>query len=134
MSQLQGGVLQKFRWLVRVIRESSHPLQLVLGWGIWALFFVALYGGLSVACAVQPPPTEAGAITVLNLSLFLLTLTVTAGLSLAGWACWRSSMSSPARQEGSAGFISRIAASLYLMAAFAAMAVGLPVVLLPACV
>jgi hypothetical protein len=33
----------------------THPLQLVPGLIIWALWFIAIYGGLSVACALAPP-------------------------------------------------------------------------------
>ncbi len=40
----------------------THPIHLAVGLTLWSVWFVAVYSGLSVACAVTPPPPEAGAL------------------------------------------------------------------------
>uniref|UniRef100_UPI0017EDA1FE hypothetical protein n=1 Tax=Methylibium sp. TaxID=2067992 RepID=UPI0017EDA1FE len=69
---------------------ASHPLQLVLGLTLWAVWFCVAYGGLSVACAVAPPPPERGAWTWVNGSLLLLTLATVLLLAWAAWRCTRA--------------------------------------------
>ncbi len=67
-----------------------HPLQLTLGLIVWSVWFVALYGGLSVACAVAPPAATLGALTWINGLLLLLTLATTALLAYWAHGCWRA--------------------------------------------
>lgn len=114
------------------MNSPFHPLQLGLGLTLWCVWFVVLYGGLSVACAVAPPAVEAGALTGLNLALLLLTLaTIGALLWLAFW-CWRAGQTVP--EPDSRRLIARVSAGCHLIAAGATLAVGLPVVALPPCV
>jgi len=110
-----------------------HPVQLVLGLIVWSLWFVALYGGLSVACAFTPVAGATDPLNWLNGLLLLITLLVTA--LLLHWArrCWQAC---PPRGEGDqpVRFQTRVAAAVHLFSAGAALAVGLPVVALPPCV
>jgi hypothetical protein len=115
-----------------VILSPGHPLQLVLGFAVWGVSFVALYGGLSVACAVAPPDPAQGALTWINGSLLLLVLPTTTVLGYASLSCWRarSALASDPRRR----FIATVSAALHLFAAGGVLAVGLPTVGLPPCI
>lgn len=110
--------------------KPGHPVHLLLGLTIWSLWFVALYGGLSVTCAVAPPSPGQGALTALNLSLGLLTLvTLGALLRLA-----RFSLAAVRREPSRAArFIAAVSGGLHLFAASGVAFVGLPLVVLPPC-
>lgn len=105
----------------------SHPAQLLLGLTLWSLWFVALYGGLSVACALAPP--RPGALTIINGGLALLTL---ATLGLLGWLAWRGLRAGRVSVGGSR-FIALTGAGLHLFSAAGVAFVGLPIVALPPC-
>lgn len=107
----------------------THPLQLVGGLTIWSLWFVLMYAGLSVSCASAPPPVVADAFTWINGLLLVMTLVTLAILLAAAWRCWRVS-----GQTGNPLFVARVAAALYLVAAVATVAVGMPIWVLPPCV
>lgn len=110
--------------------RPGHPLQLALGLSVWSLWFVAAYGGLSVACALAPPAAEQGAVTWLNALLGALTLITAAWLLRQAWRLWRLP-----RPETTAGrFVIRAGAGLDLLAALATLFVGLPIAGLPPCV
>ena len=82
------------------------PWQLAAGYTLWALWFVAAYGGLSVACAVAPPAAGRGPFTALNLALIVLTLGTVALLLGAAWRCWRAAsvlLPLPLREGGGEG-------------------------------
>lgn len=108
-----------------------HPLHLVLGFVLWSIWFVAMYAGLSVACALQPPAPTSGPGTAINLGLLLLTLATAALLFWLAWKCWHATGKVDRHLQR---FLSQIAAGLYLTAALAALVGGLPVALLPPCV
>lgn len=112
-------------------RSPGHPVQLILGLTIWSLWFVALYGGLSVACAVAPPSPGQGALSGLNLWLGLLSLVTLAALLWLARFCLAA-----VRRERSraARFIAAVAAGLHLFSASGVAFVGLPLVALPPCV
>ncbi|SEO48438.1 hypothetical protein [Aquisalimonas asiatica] len=112
-----------------MIRDWTHPMHLFAGLVIWSVWFVAIYGGLSVGCAVAPPAVDQGAVNWINGILLLLTLGVTALLAGAAWGCWRVA---PAGDEHR--FVVRVAAGVYLLSAGSTLAVGLPVVVYPPCV
>lgn len=82
--------------------RADHPLQLALGLTIWALWFVAAYGGVSVACAVGGPALREGPLTVVNLALGLLTVAVAALLLRLAIACARAARAGRYRHGGSA--------------------------------
>jgi hypothetical protein len=112
----------------------SHPLHLVAGQTLWLAWFAAIYAGLSVACNAAPPAPEQGPFTAVNAALLLATLLTTGVL---GWAAWRCRQAARRAPTGDAGarrrFLAGTAAWLYLVAAVATLAVGLPVALLPPC-
>ena len=110
----------------------AHVFQVVLGLVIWSVWFVAVYAGLSVGCAVAAPDPAAGAVTWLNGTLLLLTLLTT--LLLAFWArrCWRVSVE--AQADSMERFVTRIAAVVHGVSAASTLAVGLPIIVYPPCV
>lgn len=54
--------------------QATHPFQLVAGLIVWTVWFVVLYAGLSVGCAVAPPAAEQGVLNWINLSLAAISL------------------------------------------------------------
>lgn len=113
--------------------SAYHPIQIPLGLVIWSLWFVALYGGLSVACSVAPPPADDGAWNWLNLALGGLTLaTLLALLWLARRFC---RMTAPGHGLNERQvFVTRMAAGMHFIAALATLFVGIPLLQLPPCV
>jgi len=114
---------------------ADHPWQLVLGLSVWAVWFVVVYGGLSVACAVAPPAPERGSLTAVNAGLGLLTLATTLLLAWAAWACARAARRPPDSPDAvRRRFIARTAAVLHAVAAVSTVFVGLPLLALSPCV
>lgn len=109
----------------------SHPVHLVLGLTVWSVWFVVLYGGLSVACELAPPDPASGPANWLNPLLWLSTLVVVAALLWVGRAVWRAA---PDRNESNRRYISLTSAALYGVSAFATLVVAVPVLFLPPCV
>ncbi|WP_445000999.1 hypothetical protein [Halomonas mongoliensis] len=112
------------RWLA-----PSHPLQLLLGLTLWSLWFVALYGSLSVACELAPPAPGQGALTVINGGLALLSLVT---LGLLAWLAWRGLMAGRV-SVGRSRFVALTGGGLHLFSAAGVAFVGLPIVALPPC-
>jgi hypothetical protein len=110
----------------------THPMQLALGLVIWSAYFVAIYAGMSVGCAVAPPGEVHGPWTWINGVLLVLTV-VTAGLLLY-WsrACWRTRARAEVDQHRR--FLALMGAAVHLIAAGAVVAVGAPLLVLPPCV
>jgi hypothetical protein len=119
---------------------SSHPLHLVLGFTVWAVWFVILYGGLSVICAVEPPPVERGILNWTSASLLVGTMGIAATLSWSAWQRFRSR--TPQQRENAAAgedarwpqFVAQASAWLYAAAAISTLVVGLPLLVLAPCV
>ncbi len=109
----------------------THPLHLVLGLMVWSLWFAALYGGLSVGCALAPPDAELGARTWLNGLLLALTVITLVWLLLRMGLSWRASRGSPAGSRER--FVTTLSTALYLMAAVSTLVIGLPILGLPPC-
>ncbi|MCP1677196.1 type VI protein secretion system component VasK [Natronocella acetinitrilica] len=107
----------------------THPVHLFAGLVIWSIWFVTIYGGLSVGCAFAPPAPAAGPVTWINGLLLLLTLLVTALLAWAAWRCWQVTA-----VDGEHRFVVRVSLSVYLVSAVSTLAVGLPVMVYPPCV
>jgi hypothetical protein len=115
--------------------SASDPLQLVLGLTLWFAWFCVAYGGLSVACAVAPPPPERGPFTWVNGSLLLLTLATAALLAWGAWACARAAgLPAGAPDRAVRRFVAATGAALHAVGAFSTAFVGLPLALLPPCV
>ncbi len=108
----------------------THPIQLVLGLIIWALWFVVIYGGLSVACVIAPPDISSGSYTWINGSVLVLTLLTTGFLLILANVCRRAALR---KGSGIIRFITGVAAGIYLASAVATLMVGLPVLALPPC-
>jgi hypothetical protein len=115
-----------------VIVSPRNPLQLVAGLIVWSVYFVTLYGGMSVACSLAPPDAALGPLTWINALLALLIASTT--LLLASWSyrCWRAT--SALREDRQGHFIAAVASGLHLVAAVSVLAIGLPVLGLPPCV
>ena len=111
---------------------ATHPVHLVLGLIIWAVWFVVLYGGLSVGCALAPPDVALGSLSWLNAVLLILTLACAAVLLWLAACCWRGRAS--AGGDLPRQFIVHVGAAIYLLSAAAVLLVGLPVFALPPCI
>ncbi len=114
------------------LSSPYNPIHIPLGLVLWSLWFVALYGGLSVGCALAPPDPEGGQWNWLNALLALLSLlTVTLLLWLARLfqLAARRQVERPERC-----FVARLSAGIHLIGAVATLFVALPVVSLPPCV
>lgn len=112
---------------------TSHPAHLVIGLTVWCLWFVAVYGGLSVACELAMPDPARGAVNPINLALILITVASSLWLARGAWVCWKSSTPSSHCNPDSKGFIERLAASLYALSSGAALVVIGPMITLPPC-
>jgi hypothetical protein len=115
-----------------VTPAATHPAHLVLGLVVWSVWFVALYGGLSVGCAVAPPDAELGPLTWINSVLLVFTLAVTTLLLYWSFHCWRGRAA--VRGDLSRQFIAGVGAAVHLGSAVAVLFIGLPAVVLPPCV
>lgn len=107
----------------------THPLHLAIGLTLWSLWFVIVYGGLSVACAVAPPAPGAGALTPINLALGLLTLATVALLAALAWRSWQVAGAA----SGRGCYVARVAAWLYAFSAVGTLYIGVPVIAVPPC-
>ena len=117
----------------------GHPWQLGLGLIAWSVWFVVVYGGLSVGCAVAPPAPESRQFNILNGMLLLLTLVLVLWLVGAARTCARAArrpadVGAGADAAATARFIAHAAAWLHGIAAGAAVFVGLPLLALGPCV
>ncbi|MGQ4878776.1 hypothetical protein ACOJCM_09425 [Billgrantia sp. LNSP4103-1] len=108
----------------------THPIHLVGGHTIWGIWFVAIYGGLSVACSVAPPDPGRDMLTGINLIVGVSTLVTTALLLWLTWASLAAARRAEVRRER---FFGHAAAGNYLFASGATLFVGYPVVFLPPC-
>ncbi|MFN2329473.1 MAG: hypothetical protein ABR612_11175 [Chromatocurvus sp.] len=110
-----------------------HPLQLVFGLTIWTLWFVVMYGVLSVACSVKPPLVTSGAGTWINVALLVASL-ATAGLLLnLARTCRRATQIGADSDNPPRQFIIWLALRLHLVAAVSTIVVGLMVLFFPPC-
>ncbi|SNY43925.1 hypothetical protein SAMN06297280_0668 [Arsukibacterium tuosuense] len=116
--------------------DPGHPAQLVVGLIIWSIWFIAMYAGLSVVCQLAPPATLHSPFTWLNGGLFGLTLLVVALLLLLAWRCGRYCLLQRRAKHQDAGvkhFTGYVSTVLYLAAAVATLAGGLPVLVFSPC-
>jgi hypothetical protein len=110
----------------------GHPWQLGLGLVAWSVWFVVVYGGLSVGCAVAEPMPERRQFNVINGTLLLVSLALVLWLALASRTCARAARRMPG--DETAQFIAHAAAWLYAVAAVATVFVGAPMLALWPCV
>ena len=109
----------------------THPLHLVMGFIIWAFWLTLVYARLTLGCTAASAPAMLGAQSWLNLALLGFTMIVTTMLLMLGFLCWRSEPIN--KDERQAHFILRVSAALYLCAAIATLAGGIPTLMLPPC-
>lgn len=113
----------------------SAPLHLVLGLVIWAVWFVLLYGGLSLAWEFAPPAAEEGPRTWVNVLMVALAIPVTAGLLYASCRCAQLGLeATPGMTSSTRAFIRIVSLSVYLASAAGALALVIPGLVLPPCV
>ncbi|MCE9683855.1 hypothetical protein [Halomonas alkalisoli] len=108
----------------------THPIQLVGGLTIWSIWFVTIYGGLSVACSVAPPDPGREIWTGINLAVGLATLG-TAALLL--WLSWAGVVAARRAAVGRERYFAHVSAGIYLFSAGGTLFIGYPVVFLPPC-
>lgn len=108
-----------------------HPAHLIVGLTVWSAWFVVLYGGLSVVCQLAPPEPDSGPVNWLNPLLWLSTLGVVAVLLWLARRLWRASA---VAAESIRRYINLTSALLYVISAFATLAVAVPVLFLPPCI
>lgn len=110
----------------------THSLQLALGLIVWSVWFVAIYSGLSVGCALAPPDVGLGARTWLNGLLAALTAITFTWLVWQMRRCWRAvhtGMDEPPNRR----FITALSAGIYAVAAVSTLVIGIPILGLPPC-
>lgn len=108
---------------------KPHPVHLVLGLTIWAIYFVVVYGGMSVGCEITAVSNQQGPWTVVNAFVLLVTIAFTIPLVWLAWLCHQRTPAEPTQ----ARFMMRLAAVLYLLSAVATLLVGLPGAIYPPC-
>ncbi|NMH59384.1 hypothetical protein [Alteromonas ponticola] len=106
-----------------------HPIHYVAGWIIWAIWFVAAYGGLAVACKIEPPAPEQGIFNWLNLSFFVITMVVFVLLCLYAVDKRKLLKEAPPQTK----FALQIATAVYAFSAFGTLMVGLALVMVTPC-
>lgn len=113
------------------LRSPYNPIHVPLGLVLWSVWFVALYGGLSVGCSLLPPDPAQGQWTWLNALLAMFSL-VTVVLLLALARLFQHAARSECEGQ-SARFVARLAAGVNLIGAIATVFVALPILSLPPC-
>lgn len=108
----------------------THPIHLVSGLTLWALFFVVIYAGLSVACSVAPPDPERDMFTGINVGVGVVTLVTTA---LLGWLAWASVTAGRRAALRRECYFAYVSAGMFLFSACGTLFVGLPIAMLPPC-
>lgn len=108
-----------------------HPFHFALGLIVWSVWFVAVYGGLSVGCAIAPPASESGSLNWLSGALGAVTVLVFAWLIRQMLKAWRTAHASDAKSR--TRFMTTVSAGLYAIAATSTLVIGLPIVGLPPC-
>ncbi|MGQ3888559.1 hypothetical protein ACQUW5_05945 [Legionella sp. CNM-1927-20] len=110
---------------------QKHPFSLIIGLVIWSIWFIFVYGALSVACAVAPPDVGA-TFTWINAILLFCTLITTVLLLYLALSYWRTLQSSKSKSNATS-FILWVAVGGFLTAAFATLSIGLMVLFFRPC-
>ncbi|QNI02777.1 hypothetical protein HXW73_07420 [Halomonas sp. SH5A2] len=107
----------------------THPLHFIVGLTLWSVWFVTVYGGHAVACAVIPPDPEQGAFTLVNAMLLVVSLAAAGLLATLAWGCCRIAK----HHQGRLLFNAVVSAGLYLFSALGVVFTAMPIVGLPPC-
>lgn len=108
-----------------------HAAHLIIGLTVWSVWFVVLYGGLSVACQLAPPAPGSGPLNWINPLLWLSTLVVVGALL---WMAYRLGRVTAQHSRPIRNYVRVVSAFLYLISAFATLALAVPVLFLPPCI
>ncbi|WP_133130716.1 hypothetical protein [Legionella yabuuchiae] len=109
----------------------NHPIQLVLGLVIWAIWFVILYAALSISCEASVDLT--GSFNWINLLLFGITLATLAALIGLAYLIWTRNRQDLKKKTTSSRFIFWLSLGVYLVAIGATSSIGLMTLFFPPC-
>ena len=120
----------KFSWFA-----PGHPAQHAIGLMIWSIWFIAMYAGLSVVCQLTPPAKQQSADSWLNIGLAAFSVVVILLLLALAWRSGRYCAAQHQRNHSNAvnRFVGYVSTILYLAAAVATLAGGLPVLVFAPC-
>lgn len=107
----------------------THPLHFVIGLTLWCIWFVAVYGGHAVACAVAPPNPEQGVFTLVNAMLLVVSIVSIALLAALTLGCCHEAK----LHEGRLRFNAAVSAGLYLFSTLGVLFAALPIIGIPPC-
>ena len=107
----------------------THPLHFVIGLTLWCIWFVAVYGGHAVACAVAPPAPEQGVFTLVNAMLLVVSIVAIALLTALTLGCCREAK----QHAGRLRFNAAVSAGLYLFSTLGVLFATLPILGIPPC-
>ncbi|GAA5234509.1 hypothetical protein FOZ76_19965 [Verticiella sediminum] len=115
--------------------QGAWPvMRMMAGLIIWAVCFVALYAGMSLACAyVAPPPGGHAGLHPINGWLTVLWLAHLLPLGWLTWYSWRQSRRAADSTTPPVRFTLRVTWLCNLAALFATVWVGFPVVVTVPC-
>lgn len=109
-----------------------HPLLLVAGLVMWAIWFVLMYSILSIACNVAPPATYYS-LNWLNGFLLAITLITTAKLLYFAYYVSTKKPLANVAPSPTKRFINWIAVAVFIVAAVATSAIGIMTLFFPPC-
>lgn len=106
-----------------------HPLHLAIGLTVWFVFFIVVYGGMSVGCEISDARYSTNPLNIINGFVLLVTIIFTIPLAWLAWKCHLATPSKPNQGR----FVMRLSAVLYGISALATVLVGLPGAIYPPC-
>ncbi|MGP9767754.1 hypothetical protein ACT3UM_18735 [Halomonas sp. AOP13-D3-9] len=107
----------------------THPLHFVIGLTLWCIWFIVVYGGHAVACAVAPPAPEQGVFTLVSAMLLAVSVAAVALLTALTMGCCRMAK----RQVGRLRFNASVSAGLYLFSTLGVVFAAMPIMGIPPC-
>ena len=115
-----------------VNRTLRHPLlHAMAGLGVWAVAFVVLYGGLSLACRSPLATSHFGPISAVSATLIVLWLAHLGLLTVMVLRAWKDRH---LETESSSLFMRRLTLFLHSTSWVSLVVLGAPVLLLKPCV
>ena len=112
------------------MRYFSHPLQLVAGFMIWAIWFALMYGFLSAQCIDSPHLQR---FNWINGFLLFLTLITTGLLSFLAFAMARTLLTTEKKDKPTRYFILWVGCCVYIVSALTTLFIGSMALFFPPC-
>lgn len=112
------------------MRYLSHPLQLVAGFIMWAIWFGLMYGFLSIQCIEQ---SNLQRFSWINALLLLFTIITTAILSFLAFTMARTLLITEKKDKPTRYFILWMGCCVYIVAAFTTLFTGSMALFFPPC-